>query len=101
MLGGSFVLESASWVQAFRQVRRESARERVGFLTWMRTTDAPAVKSVFFEDTAALTGLLLAFGGVGLHQLTGSSAWDGLASVLIGLLLTGVAFILGVVSCAA
>jgi divalent metal cation (Fe/Co/Zn/Cd) transporter len=34
-------------------------------------------------------------GGVGLHQLTGSSFWDGLASLLVGLLLTGVAYLLG------
>jgi divalent metal cation (Fe/Co/Zn/Cd) transporter len=53
------------------------------------------VRSVFYEDSAALVGLLLAFGGVGLHQLTGSSFWDGLASLLVGLLLTAVAYILG------
>jgi divalent metal cation (Fe/Co/Zn/Cd) transporter len=50
---------------------------------------------VFFEDSAALIGLLLAFGGVGLHQLTGSAFWDGLASLLIAFLLTGVAYVLG------
>ncbi len=42
-----------------------------------------------------LIGLLLAFAGVGLHQLTGSAIYDGLASLLIGLLLTVVAYILG------
>jgi cation diffusion facilitator family transporter len=95
VLGGSFVLEGISWLQAARQVRQESASEGVSFRTWLRTTDDPTVKSVFFEDTAALIGLLLAFGGVALHQVTGSGFWDGLASVLIGLLLTGVAYILG------
>ena len=50
---------------------------------------------MFFEDSAALIGLLLAFAGVGLHQLTGSAFWDGLASVLIAVLLTAVAYILG------
>jgi cation diffusion facilitator family transporter len=95
VLAGSFLLESLSWVQATRQVRREAEREGIGFRAWLRGTDDPTVKSVFFEDTAALIGLLLAFGGVGLHQLTGSGFWDGLASVLIGVLLTAVAFILG------
>ena len=61
----------------------------------MRQTDDPTVKTVFFEDSAALIGLLLAFAGVGLHQLTGSAFWDGLASVLIAVLLTAVAYILG------
>jgi len=50
---------------------------------------------VFFEDSAALVGLVLALAGIGLHQLTGSGFWDGLASLLIGLLLSGVAYILG------
>ncbi|GAA1292798.1 cation diffusion facilitator family transporter [Pseudonocardia aurantiaca] len=95
VLGASFLLEGASWVQAVRQVRTESAREGVGFREWLRRTDDPTVKSVFFEDSAALIGLVLAFGGVGLHQLSGSGFWDGLASVLIGVLLTGVAFVLG------
>jgi cation diffusion facilitator family transporter len=95
VLGVSFLLEGTSWVRAVQQVRAESAREGVGFSEWLRGTDDPTVKSVFFEDSAALIGLLLAFGGVGLHQLTGSGFWDGLASVLIGVLLTGVAFVLG------
>jgi cation diffusion facilitator family transporter len=95
VLGGSFLLEGTSWLQAVRQVRSESRRDGVGFVEWLRNTDDPTVKSVFFEDSAALLGLLLAFGGVGLHQVTGSGLWDGLASVLIGLLLTVVAFILG------
>jgi cation diffusion facilitator family transporter len=95
VLAGSFVLEGVSWLQAVRQVRAEARREGVGFADWLRATDDPTVKSVFFEDSAALVGLVLAFVGVGLHQVTGSGFWDGLASVLIGLLLTAVAFVLG------
>jgi cation diffusion facilitator family transporter len=95
VLGVSFVLEGTSWLQAVRQLRNEARNDETTPLRWLRETDDPTVKTVFFEDSAALIGLLLAFGGVGLHQLTGSGFWDGLASVLIGLLLTGVAFILG------
>jgi cation diffusion facilitator family transporter len=95
VLGASFLLEGTSWLQAVRQVRNEAAAENVGFRSWLRTTDDPTVKTVFFEDSAALLGLLLAFGGVGLHQLTGSAFWDGLASLLIGLMLAGVAYVLG------
>ncbi|MCW0214064.1 MAG: cation diffusion facilitator family transporter [Pseudonocardia sp.] len=95
VLAVSFLLEGASWLQAVRQVRGEAAAEGVGFRAWLRSTDDPTVKTVFFEDSAALVGLLLAFAGVGLHQLTGSAFWDGLASLLIGLMLAGVAYILG------
>jgi cation diffusion facilitator family transporter len=95
VLGGSFVLEGASWLQAVKQARKEAAAHHQSFGAFLRTTDDPTVKTVFFEDSAALVGLVLALAGVGLHQLTGSSFWDGLASLLIGLLLSGVAYILG------
>lgn len=95
VLGISFVLEGISWSQAARQVRREAAADDLPLLRWLRDTDDPTVKTVFFEDSAALVGLLLAFGGVGLHQLTGSAFYDGLASLLIGVLLSVVAYILG------
>lgn len=95
VLGASFLLEGTSWVRAVHQVRQESQIERTTFRRWLRVTDDPTVVTVFFEDSAALIGLLLAFAGVGLHQLTGSAVWDGVASLLIGLLLAGVAYVLG------
>jgi cation diffusion facilitator family transporter len=95
VLGASFLLEGASWVQAVRQLRSEAKKDETTPMQWLRQTDDPTVKTVFFEDSAALVGLLLAFAGVGLHQLTGSAFWDGLASVLIAVLLSGVAYILG------
>lgn len=95
VLAGSFVLEGVSWLQAVRQVRKEARAHDQTFRQFLRTTDDPTVKTVFFEDSAALIGLLLALGGVGLHQITGSGFFDGLASLLIGVLLSGVAYILG------
>ena len=95
VLGGSFLLEGVSWLQAVRQVRAESRAHDQTVSAFLRTTDDPTVKTVFFEDSAALVGLLLALAGVGLHQITGSSFFDGLASLLIGVLLSGVAYILG------
>ncbi len=95
VLALSFVMEGTSWIRAMRQIRREQHEAGHDLIEHLRTTDDPTVKTVFFEDTAALIGLLLAFGGVGLHLLTGSALWDGLASLLIGVLLTGVAYLLG------
>ena len=46
------------------------------------------------EDSAALTGLLLAFLGTLLGHLTGNPYFDGAASVLIGVLLALVAIVL-------
>jgi cation diffusion facilitator family transporter len=95
VLAVSFALESVSWVQAVRQVRKEAKAEGRSLATYLRLIDDPAPKTVLFEDSAALIGLILAFAGIGLHQLTGSSVWDGAASVAIGLLLAFVAYLLG------
>ena len=62
---------------------------------YLQLIDDPTVKTVFYEDSAALVGILLAFGGLAMHDVTGSALWDGLASVLIGVLLAGVAYLLG------
>ncbi|RZQ65170.1 cation diffusion facilitator family transporter [Amycolatopsis suaedae] len=91
----AFALESVSWAQAVRQVVGEAREEGRTVREHLRLLDDPAPKTVLFEDSAALVGILLAFAGLGLHQLTGSSLWDGLASVAIGVLLAGVAYLLG------
>jgi cation diffusion facilitator family transporter len=95
VLALSFVMEGASWIRAVHQIRRERDAQSQSLIEYLRTTDDPTVKTVFYEDTAALVGLLLAFAGVGLHVLTGSALWDGLASLLIGVLLGVVAYLLG------
>jgi cation diffusion facilitator family transporter len=50
------------------------------------------VKTVLFEDSAAVAGVLLALVGVGLHQLTGKALFDAGASILIGVLLAYIAY---------
>jgi cation diffusion facilitator family transporter len=95
VLAIAFVLEGFSWLRAVRQVRAEAAAENRSVAEYLRLIDDPTVKTVFFEDSAALIGILLAFGGLALHAATGSALWDGLASVLIGVLLAGVAYLLG------
>jgi cation diffusion facilitator family transporter len=95
VLGASFVFEGTSWLKAVVQLRREAGEQRIGVLQHVFTTPDPTVKTVAFEDTAALLGILLAAGGITLHAVTGNSAWDGIASILIGVLLIGVAISLG------
>jgi cation diffusion facilitator family transporter len=91
----SFALEGTSWLRALRQVRADAAAERRSMADYLRGSDDPTVKTVFYEDSAALVGLLLALAGIALHQVTGSAVFDGLASLLIGVLLAGVAYLLG------
>ncbi|WP_284743075.1 cation diffusion facilitator family transporter [Amycolatopsis sp. RTGN1] len=95
VLAVAFVLEGTSWVQAVRQTVRESKAENRSLWAYLRLIDDPTPKTVLFEDSAALIGLLVAFAGIGLHQVTGSEVWDGVASIVIGVLLAFVAYLLG------
>ncbi len=95
VLGLAFLLEGASWLKAVRQLRGEAVENDRGFFEHLKITPDPTAKTVAFEDTAALIGLVLAAGGITLHRLTGQGFWDGAASVAIGVLLVGVAYALG------
>lgn len=91
----AFVIESVSLSRAVRQLRAASRRLRIPMLRYLRITPDTTVKAVTLEDGAALVGLVLAAIGLGLTQFTGSTVWDGAASVAIGVLLAGVAYVLG------
>ena len=94
VLGVSFLAEGASFLKAQRQVTGESRRWNISRRRFLRLTSDTTVKAVYFEDSAALIGLILAAAGIALAQLTGSELWDGLASIAIGLLLLVVATVL-------
>ncbi|MGW2591104.1 cation diffusion facilitator family transporter [Streptomyces sp. NPDC001515] len=95
VLAVAFLLEGFSLRTGLRQVRREAVRLHTPARRYFRLTPDTAVKAVVMEDSAALVGLALAAGGLLGGQLTGSGVWDGIASVLIGLLLVHVAWVLG------
>jgi cation diffusion facilitator family transporter len=87
----AFVLESVSLARAVRQVRGRARRWDISPIRVVWRTPNTTVKAVFFEDTAALIGLVLAGAGLGLTELTGDPVWDGIASIAIGVLLLAVA----------
>jgi cation diffusion facilitator family transporter len=95
VLGFSLVAEGASLWRAVVQVRREARAESEQVGPYLRQSTDPTVRTVLFEDSAAVTGVVLALLGVALHQLTGERYWEGLASIAIGLLLVVVAYVLG------
>ncbi|MFF7437062.1 cation diffusion facilitator family transporter [Streptomyces sp. NPDC008122] len=95
VLGVAFVLEAFSLRTGVRQVRAEADRMKAPFARYLRLTADTTVKAVVMEDSAALVGLLLAAGGLLGGQITGSGVWDGVASILIGVLLVYVAWVLG------
>ena len=88
----SAVIEGISLSVALREFN--AARGETKPLRFIREAKDPSLFTVVLEDSAALTGLLLAFLGTLLGHLTGNPYYDGAASVLIGLLLAIVAVIL-------
>jgi cation diffusion facilitator family transporter len=90
VLAVSIVLDSASLLSAAHQLRAEAAEFRRDFLDQLMLTSDPTVRAVFAEDAAAIAGDLIALAGVALHEVTGSSVPEGIAAVVIGVLLVGV-----------
>lgn len=86
------VVEGASLIIAVKYFNQaKGASSAYGFI---RASKDPSLFTVVFEDSAAVLGLLIAFVGIFLSDLTGNPLFDGAASVLIGLLLMVVAFFL-------
>jgi cation diffusion facilitator family transporter len=92
VLGLSVLLEGGSWLVAVREFAGLK-----GDLSWwqgIRRSKDPPTFIVLFEDTAAIFGLFVAAAGVAAAQLSGDPRWDGAASVVIGIALALVAFVL-------
>ena len=69
---------------------RPMIREK-GIWKTLRTSKDPSIVILFFEDSAALVGLVVAFLGIFLGQLWKTPVTDAIASIVIGLLLAAVA----------
>jgi len=88
----ALVAEGTSWGIALHELLPKLKAR--GVLSTIRDAKDPTVVTVLLEDSAALIGLLFAFLGVLLTEVTGSPVYDGIASMLIGLTLAGVAALL-------
>ncbi|MET0353246.1 MAG: cation diffusion facilitator family transporter [Plantibacter flavus] len=94
VLGVAFLLEGFSFTQSILEGRRTAKKYDRGFFDYIVNGSNTTLRSVFFEDSAALLGLIIAGAGIGLHQVTGDPVWDAIGSIAIGVLLGGVALLL-------
>lgn len=92
VLAVSAVFEGTTWflsLRAFLAIRGSSS-----FAEAIRRSKDPTSFSVLFEDSAALIGLAIAALGIFLSEHLGIPIFDGIASILIGLILCAIATIL-------
>jgi cation diffusion facilitator family transporter len=85
VLGLAVLFEGASWLVALRAFNRERAGRP--FFGVIRSSKDPTVFTVLFEDTAALAGLVVALVGVAASQMFDLPVLDGVASIIIGMIL--------------
>jgi cation diffusion facilitator family transporter len=92
VLGIATIFEGSSWFFGWKAFRTEMGHK--GVLETIHNTKDPTTFTVLLEDSAALLGLLFAFLGIFLSRQLGLPYLDGAASIVIGLLLCVVAFLM-------
>jgi cation diffusion facilitator family transporter len=89
VLGLAILFEGFAWLFALREFTR--AKGKWGYIEAIQRGKDPSIFVVLFEDTAALLGLLVALAGISLSHFTGILVFDGIASIIIGMILIGTA----------
>jgi cation diffusion facilitator family transporter len=94
IFGVSLGLEILVTRANIRQI--DAKRGESGFLQFVRDSKESDLIVVFGENAAALLGTLLAFGAFFVSWKTGDGRWDAVGSILVGIVLVGVAVFLTV-----
>lgn len=92
VLGLSALFEGYSWRVALKEFK--AAKGSLSYFAAVRQSKDPGVFTVLFEDTAALLGLLIAFIGITAAAYFERPELDGVASIVIGLILAATAILL-------
>ncbi|MCP4413210.1 MAG: cation transporter [Gammaproteobacteria bacterium] len=85
VLGLAIIFEGAAWLFAFKEFKKDNTKYSI--IRSVREGKDPSMFVVLFEDSAALLGLFIALLGIYLSETTGILIFDGIASVVIGLIL--------------
>lgn len=94
VLSLAIMFEGYVWWVALREFNRQRGGQ--GVIQAIRRAKDPTTVAVLFEDSAALSGLIVAFIGIALGSMLGLPVLDGVASIVIGLILVGVSVFLGI-----
>lgn len=94
VLGLAIIFEGWAWTVAYIEFNR--IRGKRGLWQEVRHSKDPTIFTILFEDTAAMLGLITALVGIFLAQHLGIPELDGVASVVIAVILAGVAVLLAI-----
>jgi cation diffusion facilitator family transporter len=94
VLGIALLFDLYSWKVSYREL----VAGRTPATTWLsriRNSKDPTVFTIFLEDSAGIAGTVIAFFGILLGQVFHNRYFDPVASLIIGILLAGIAIFLG------
>jgi len=92
VLGVAVIFEGVAWWIAFKEFR--ASQREPGIISSVLRSKDPTIFTVLFEDTAAMLGLLVALIGLYVGDTLGIPEFDGIASIIIGLILAATAILL-------
>ena len=92
VLGFAMIFEGAAWYIAFKEFNK--SKGSLGLITAVRRSKDPTIFTVLFEDTAAIIGLGVAMVGIFLSDYLELPFLDGVASIIIGIILATTAALL-------
>jgi cation diffusion facilitator family transporter len=92
ILLAAMVMEGFSFRTAVHEAR--PLKPNQSWFAFIRKTKSPELPVVLLEDFGALIGLVIALGAVGLTTITGNADFDGIGTIMIGLLLVIIAIVL-------
>ena len=92
VLGIALVIEGFVFWVAIKEFNKYKGDKK--YLEAIQKGKDPGLFVVLLEDAAATLGLIVAMLGIAISQLTGNYVFDGIASVVIGVILAAVAWLL-------
>ncbi|MDZ8053414.1 MAG: cation diffusion facilitator family transporter [Aulosira sp. ZfuVER01] len=96
VLGVAILFEGSSWTVALKEFLPTKGNQ--SFWQAIKNSKDPTVFTVLFEDSAAILGLIVALLGIFLGHLFNNIYFDGIASIIIGIILAIVAVLLAIES---
>ncbi len=98
IIGIAFLVEGYSFIVALDEFNRQRKEKGSTFFAYFHESNDPTTVAVLIEDAVAMLGLVLALLGMSISAYTGSSVFDGIAALSIGVLMGVLAFFLATVN---